>query len=105
MKPEIITEILDHGKDDWVDFAEVMSVVQSQTDLPEPAVAQLSVEVIGDMLARDLVQVGELERRDDRIRFSPWSGQADQIVERIQTDLARLGHRPGLGDVCWLSTV
>ena len=37
MNAEIIAEILERGKDDWVDFAEVMSVVRTRTSVVEPA--------------------------------------------------------------------
>lgn len=104
MKKELIAEILDRGRDDWVDFAEVMSVVRSQTKLAEPAVVALSVEIIGDMLNQHLAQVGDLQKLQEKVTFLPWGGPTKQIVERIHGDLAALGHRPGIGEICWLST-
>jgi hypothetical protein len=104
MKAELIAEILDRGRDDWVDFAEVMSVVRSRTTLAEPAAIAMSIEIIGDMLNQHTVVVGDLQKRGDKVLFSPWDGQPTQIVARIQSDLAALGHRPGIGEVCWLST-
>jgi hypothetical protein len=104
MNAEVISEILDRGKDDWVDLAEVMSVVRSRTSLAEPAVISLSVELIDDMLNRHLVMVGDLLNRGDKVTFSPWEGPPKQIIERIKNDLTGLGHRPGIGDICWLST-
>lgn len=105
MNAELIAEILDRGKDDWVDFAEVMSVVRSRTSVAEPAVIALSLELIGDMLKQDLIMIGDLLKRGNNVCFSAWQGQPKQIVERIQKDLATLGHRPGIGDICWLSTM
>lgn len=105
MNAEIIAEILERGKDDWVDFAEVMSVVRSRTAVAEPAVIALSVEIIDDMLKQALIVVGDLQKRGDGVAFSAWAGPPKQIVERIHKDLAALGHRPGIGDICWLATV
>ena len=104
MNAEVISEILDRRKEDWVDLAEVMSVVRARTSLAEPAVVSLSVELIDDMLNHHLVTVGDLLTRDDKVFFSPWEGPPKQIVERIKKNLTGLGHRPGLGDICWLST-
>jgi hypothetical protein len=104
MNDEIISEILDRGKDDWVDFAEVMSVVRSRTSFAEPAVIALSVELVGDMLNRHSVMVGDLLKQGDKVLFSPWVEPPKEIIERIKKDLAGLGHRPGIGDICWLST-
>jgi hypothetical protein len=104
MNAEMIAEILDRGKDDWVDFAEVMSVVRSRTSLAEPAVMALSVEVIDELLKQHRITVGDLLKQGDKVLFSPWEGPPKQIVERVQKDLAALGHRPGIGEICWLST-
>jgi hypothetical protein len=104
MNAEMIAEILDRGKDDWVDFAEVMSIVRSRTSLAEPAVVSLTVELIAEMLKRHLTMVGDLTKKGDSVFFSPWDGEPKQSVERLQKNLAGLGHRPGIGDVCWLST-
>jgi hypothetical protein len=104
MNAALIAEILDRGKDDWVDFSEVISIVRSRSHLEEPAVMALSVELIGDMLNRQLVMIGDLLNREDKVLFSPWDGPPKQTIERIKKDLAGLGHRPGIGDICWLST-
>jgi hypothetical protein len=104
MNAEIIAEILERGKDDWVDLVDVMSIVRSRISLAEPAVIALSVELIGDMLNQHLTMVGDLLKRGDQVFFAPWDGEPKQTVERIQKDLARLGHRAGIGDICWLST-
>src|ERR1700734_294405 len=104
MNAEVISEILDRGKDDWVDFAEVMAVVRSRTGLAEPEVMAMSVEVIDELLNQHRIMVGDLSKQGDKVLFSPREGPANRVVERIQRDLASLGHRPGIGDICWLST-
>jgi hypothetical protein len=104
MNAELIAEILDRGKDDWIDFAEVMSIVRSRTALSEPVATTLSVELVGEMLNRRLALVGDLTERTGSVVFSPWDGLPKQNVERMQNALTKLGHRPGIGDVCWLST-
>lgn len=104
MNAEIIAQILDRGEDDWFDFSEVLSVVRSRTGLGEPAVVTLSVELIGDMLNRQLIAVGDLHRREDSVAFSPWEGSPRKIIERICKERTTLGRRPGIGDICWLST-
>ena len=104
MNAEVISEILDRGKDDWVDFAEVMSIVRLRISVAEPTVTVMSVDIISEMLNRHLIMVGDLLKRGDKVCFSPWDGEPKQAVERIQKDLAGLGHRPGIGDICWLST-
>ena|ERR1051325_4266253 len=104
MKSELIAEILDRGEDDWVDFAEVMSIVRSRSRLEEPAIIALSVELITEMLSQSSILVGDLLQRGETVAFTPWEGAPRQIIERIQRDLAVLGHRPGIGEICWLST-
>ncbi len=104
MKADLIAEILDRGRDDWVDFAEVISIVRTQTGLPEPAATRMSVDLIAEMLNEHAIIVGDLQEQHEEVSFAPWDGQPPQIVKRIQSDVAALGHRPGLGEVCWLST-
>ena len=103
MNSELIAEILDRGKDDWLDFAEVISIVRSRTRVDEKAAMALSVELIREMLDQRSVLVGDLLKRGESVAFAPWDGPPRQIVDRIQANLANLGRRPGLGEVCWLS--
>ena len=102
---EVFCDILDRGKADWIDFAEVMSIVRSQCGLAESAAMALSVELIGDMLNRRLVTVGDLLNRGDEVHFTQWDGTPEQIIERIKKALMGLKYRPGIGDICWLSTI
>jgi hypothetical protein len=105
MKSELIAEILDRGKDDWLDFAEVMSIVRTHSRIDEPAAIALSVELICEMLEQRSISVGDLLKRGETVAFAPWDGPPRLIVERIHANLINLGHRPGIGEICWLSTV
>jgi len=101
----IAVEILEHAKDDWVDFAEVMSIVRSHFKSTESDIVQQSVKLIDRMLKGRQIVVGELQKRGDMVSFSPWNESPELIMKRINEGLAMLGHRPGIGDICWLSTI
>ncbi len=99
----IIAEVLEHGRDDWVDFAEVLWIVLGHTNSQDRVAAlPLCIEVIREMLNEDLVAVGDLLKVDDNISFSQWSVDSDAAINRIERELKGLGRNPGVGDVCWL---
>ena len=100
---EIITEVLEHGRDDWVDFAEVIWIVLSHTKSQDRVASlPLCLEVIREMLDDDLIVAGDLVNQGGGIVFSEWPGNSDTTMDRIKRELNALGRNPGVGDVCWL---
>ena len=100
MAVEPVHELLIRGLDDWLQLAEVVSVVSSAMPTREEAETRsATLETIQQMLARGLIQVGEVTPGG----FSAWQLPPDVTLRRIVERGDALGGMPGLGDVCWFS--
>jgi hypothetical protein len=94
-----ITEILRRGLDDWIQAAEVASVVKAYSGQSSSAgVERVALEAIGELLRRNLMKAGEVTPNG----FAEWGMTADAAVDRIVRDWNNLGRSPDLGEVCWL---
>lgn len=95
-----IDEVLKRGLDDWIQAAEVASVVQSIAGQRSNAsIRRITLEVIETLIQRGLMRAGEVTREG----FYEWDLTADQALEKIVTTWNALGRLPELGEVCWLS--
>ncbi len=87
-------EILDRGLDDWIQAAEIASVVMRHaTDVRTVAIATIR-ELVDD----GLVTVGDLTGDG----FVPWNLPARECLARIEREWPTR-RSPDLGEVCWLS--
>lgn len=97
-------EILVAGLDDGV-HPDVDVVLRSDLagdgaarEVPlEPVLARCD-EVLGELLSKPLVQVGDISRHG----LPPRAGGMPDIIAQISEDWSVLGGRPNLGEVAWL---
>jgi hypothetical protein len=100
MQDECITQVLRRGLDDWIQAAEVASVVKSCSGQSTPeGIDRVALEVIGELLHRNLMKAGDVTPKG----FSEWGMTAGDAMDRIARDWNKLGRSPDLGEVCWLS--
>lgn len=96
---EIISDILSRGLDDWIDLAEVATVVKNfGPKISNNEVRDMSVAVVRELLQSGLMQVGDLARDG----FHPWQLALGESVARIEDEWVALGRRPAVGEICWL---
>jgi hypothetical protein len=92
--------ILTRGLHDWIQAAEVVSVVKSALPTaPEVDILDLSLSVIRELVKGGLMSAGDVTTDG----FREWGLEQEAAVERIEREWIALGRRPGLGEVCWLS--
>lgn len=56
------------------------------------------ISIVEELLSDSSVEVGQF--REDR--FEPWRGSVTDRIDRLRSELAALGRKPTVGDVCWL---
>jgi hypothetical protein len=96
---ECVAELLKRGLDDWIQAAEVASVVKSHSGQGmADSIDSMALEVIGQLLRRKLMIAGDLTPEG----FAEWNMPAGAAVDRIVRDWKALGRSPDLGEVCWL---
>jgi hypothetical protein len=94
------TEVLKRGLDDWVQAAEVASVVQSVVKRPTNAdVRRVALEVIDELVRGDFMRAGDVTSDG----FTEWSMTAAEAIRRIVSEWLALNRSPELGELCWLS--
>ncbi len=94
------TEVLKRGLDDWIQAAEVASVVQSADKQATSAVIRrVALEVIGELVRGELMKAGDVTSDG----FTEWIMTPAEAVERIVGEWSAIGRPPELGEICWLS--
>jgi len=66
--------------------------------LPE-WVRQKTIEIVKDLLAQGLVEVGNFEA--ESFEFQPLLLSTEETIKYIQREWDELGRPPTIGDVCW----
>jgi hypothetical protein len=95
-----VDDILMRGLDDWIQAAEVVSVVKSAlAAVPEADILDLSRNVIRELVKGGLMIPGDVTTDG----FGEWGLGLEAALDRIEREWVALGRRPGLGEVCWLS--
>jgi hypothetical protein len=101
MATELISELLDRGLDDWIQLAEVVSLVHPSVGAlqSDAQVKDATLEMVRHMVEHGLVHVGDVTADG----FVPWGLGRDETIERIRQRWNDLPGSPGLGEVCWLA--
>jgi hypothetical protein len=96
---ECLMQILRRGLDDWIQAAEVASVVRScGVQSTHEGIERAALEMISELLRRNLMKAGDVTAKG----FSEWDMPSDDAVEHIVRAWTKLGRSPDLGEVCWL---
>lgn len=97
-------ELLDRGLDDMLQLAEVVSVVREHLDLKikDPAVRRTTLKILRDMLDREEVTAGDVEKDQEGILYvRSWELPPEKAIERIDRDWPLNRPMPNLGEVVW----
>jgi hypothetical protein len=94
------TEVLKRGLDDWIQAAEVASVVQSIEEQPTSAdIRRVALEVVDELVRGEFMKAGDVTSDG----FTEWTVTPAEAIEMIVREWSALGRSPELGEVCWLS--
>ena len=97
----IINDILIRGLDDWIQAAEICSVVlHYERALNDVELRNYSLRVVNFLIAEDWMQVGDVFESG----FVAWGLSSEQTMARIEANWElSLPGGPGLGEVFWLN--
>lgn len=97
---DCVDEVLKRGLEDWIQAAEVVSVVQSVAVAATCLeVRRVALEVIVELVRRELMKAGCLTLDG----FVEWAMTPSDAAERIVEAWSTSDRLPGLGEICWLS--
>jgi hypothetical protein len=100
MATRVIDELLLRGLDDWLQMAEVVSVVGSADPaLPNAEKKVRALGVVTKMLDGGLVEAGDVTSDG----FVSWRLSPRMAIDTIVERWSRLEDMPGIGEVCWLA--
>ena len=97
-RSKCIEDVLIRGLDDWVQAAEFASAVQL-AGAPKAEIRERSLDVLQEMLQRDLVQIGDVTENG----FAAWAMSDSQAIAKIDADWRESVGEPDLGDLFWLN--
>ncbi|WP_103529661.1 hypothetical protein [Streptomyces sp. SM12] len=93
----VFADVLIEGLDDWVPIDQLIWAAREAGK--ESSWKDLFVELLHFLLENGLVQIGELAAEG----FSPWRGDAGEVVQLVLDDLERLSWEPQLGSRAWIA--
>ncbi len=92
-------QILARAVDQWLDFRQVLGIVDRSTrDRDEDHVMASALQLLDRLLTDDQIRIGDVTEAG----FSPWEASADSILVRIRTTWLRSDCQVRQGDVCWI---
>ena len=100
-KIEVCTrELLKHGLDDWVQAAEVVSIIITMHLASEDAeIRRVFLEAVRQVLDRGFMEIGDLTDNG----FRAWPENPQDSLERLTKSWDALNRKPGLWEMCWLN--
>ena len=94
---QIFADVLIEGLDDWIPIDQLIwGAREGVKGRPWKA---FFAELLHFLLENDLIQIGELAAEG----FSPWKGEAGEVVQLVIDDLERLSWEPKLGSRAWIA--
>lgn len=94
---QVFADVLIEGLDDWVPIDQLIWAAR-EGGKGRPWKAFFS-ELLHFLLENNLIQIGELGAEG----FSPWKGEAGEVVQLVLDDLERLSWEPKLGSRAWIA--
>jgi hypothetical protein len=96
-----VDELVMRGCDDWVNAAEVTSVVKFTGHAQsEDEIRSLSLKLIREVVQQGLMEIGDLPDEGRHLKLWPITSQ--ESLDRVEHEWKALGRNPSLGEVCWL---
>jgi hypothetical protein len=95
----MVSELLTESLEDYVGLWEIVHKV-SKVQSDEVVIRAESLRVARILLEKGLI-AGKLRRGGG---FEPWPIQeSDAVMRRIEMEWEKLGHLPGIDDICWFN--
>jgi hypothetical protein len=86
--------------DDWIYFAEFLSMAQ-EIEGATDAVPQQALDAAVFFVREGLIMPGDIS---SAAGFTPWPGGPDEWVDRLRREMGEMmeqGVEPNIGDICW----
>ncbi|WP_019816607.1 hypothetical protein [Saccharomonospora saliphila] len=93
----VYAEVLIEGMDDWVPIDQL--IWAAREEVKRRPWKGFFAELLHFLLESELIQLGELAAEG----FSPWEGEASEVVQLVLDDLERLSWEPKLGSRAWIA--
>jgi hypothetical protein len=100
MLDELRAYLLEAAEDDWIYFAEVLSMVREVTGSTDDLLRQAG-QAAAQFVRDGVIVPGTLTEADG---FTPWPTSPTESAERIEREVATMlrdGVDPLPGDLCW----
>ncbi|WP_371661643.1 hypothetical protein [Streptomyces sp. NBC_00280] len=93
----VFADVLIEGLDDWVPIDQL--IWAAREEMKGRSWKEFFAELLHFLLENNLIQIGELAAEG----FSPWKGEAGEVVQLVLDDLERLSWKPELGSRAWIA--
>lgn len=91
---DIASQVRREAAEDYVGLWQISRLLR---DGAVPGHATLT-DVLRQLLADDSMDIGQFEGKT----FHPWAGTTDSKVQRVSSELAKLGRDPDIGEIGWV---
>jgi hypothetical protein len=95
---EITQQFLTEAQEDYVGLWSLVWEIRLLKELDPNETRSLVIGIIAELLHKNLIKAGIPNCAGE---FEEWSGTAEEIVTRIQSEWDTLGKDPDIGDIVW----
>lgn len=100
MIDELREDIIEGIEDDWIYFAEILSMIQ-EINGPTEDILQQSLDAAVFFIREGLIIPGDIVSAPG---FTPWPGGQEEWIARLHREVGEMieqGTEPTIGDICW----
>lgn len=100
MIDELREDIIEGIEDDWIYYAEILSMIQ-EINGDSPDILQQSLDAAVHFIDEGLIVPGDIVSAPG---FTPWPGTHNDWITRLRHevgDMIAQGTEPRMGEICW----
>ena len=108
---EVKRDLLAECQEDYVGLWSIVARIRRVGIIDDSAVREAALDVLRPLLSEERIAAGQFVARCDQAahprdeyRFEIWKKSPEEVILNIETEWAKLGRDPALGEIVWFTS-